>query len=163
MYVLKATQLVPAQRDEVFEFFSRPENLGRITPQWLSFRIMTPSPVPMRQGAVIDYRIGLGGVPTRWRSIISTHEPPERFVDEQLRGPYDYWHHTHEFERTPEGTLLRDRVVYAPPLGILGRLAHAILIRRQLERIFTHRHQVIGERFGHVAGRPPALDFSRTD
>ena len=72
MYTLKASQVVPVQRDEIFEFFARPENLGRITPDWLSFRILTPSPVPMREGAILDYRIGLAGLPQRWRSIIST-------------------------------------------------------------------------------------------
>jgi len=163
MYTLKSSQLVPTERDEVFEFFARPENLGRITPDWLSFRILTPSPVPMRAGAILDYRIGLGGLPTRWRSIISTYEPPHRFVDEQLLGPYDYWHHTHEFEVVPEGTLLRDRVVYAPPLGPLGRVAHALMIRGQLERIFTHRHEIIAERFGRLEGQSPALAIFRMD
>lgn len=163
MYQLSARQTVPVARDEVFDFFARPENLGRITPSWLDFRILTPSPVPMRQGAIIDYRIGLGGMPTRWRTVISTHEPPERFVDEQLRGPYDFWHHTHEFETVPGGTLLRDRVVYDPPFGILGRIAHALLIRRQLERIFTHRHRVIAERFGAIEGDSPQLEIVRLD
>ncbi len=163
MYILKASQLVPVQRDEVFEFFARPENLGRITPDWLSFRILTPSPVLMRSGAILDYRIGLSGLPTRWRSIISSYEPPHRFVDEQLLGPYDYWHHTHEFESVAGGTLLLDRVVYAPPLGPLGRLAHALMIRRQLERIFTHRHEIIAEKFGRLEGQPSSLEFSRTD
>lgn len=162
MYQLTARQAVPAARDEVFDFFARPENLGRITPEWLSFRILTPSPVPMRQGGIIDYRIGLGGLPTRWRSIISTYEPPLRFVDEQLRGPYDYWHHTHDFEEVPGGTLLLDRVVYAPPFGPLGRLAHALLIRRQLQRIFAHRHRVIAGRFGAGADSP-SLEIGRID
>lgn len=161
MYRLSARQTVPTPRDEVFEFFARPENLGRITPDWLDFRILTPSPVPMRQGAIIDYRIGLGGLPTRWRTIISTHEPPLRFVDEQLRGPYDFWHHTHEFEPVEGGTLLIDRVIYDPPFGPLGRIAHGLLIRGQLMRIFTHRHRVIAERFGEMEGAPSVLTIER--
>lgn len=163
MYQLAARQTVPVPREEVFEFFARPENLGRITPDWLDFRILTPSPVPMGQGAIIDYRIGLGGLRTRWRTIISTHEPPHRFVDEQLRGPYDFWHHTHGFEVVEGGTLLLDRVVYEPPFGPLGRLAHAAMIRGQLLRIFTYRHRVIAERFGEMPGAESSLEIVRID
>ena len=161
MYSLKSTQFVPEERDFLFEFFAYPENLGVITPSWLSFQILTPTPVPMRQGALIDYRIGLAGIPTRWRTYISTFEPPHRFVDEQLMGPYDFWHHRHEFESVAAGTLLHDRVVYDLPFGPLGRLVHLVAIRKQLQGIFNHRHKVIAERFGYSVEQPPSLQFSK--
>jgi ligand-binding SRPBCC domain-containing protein len=147
MHQLHTEQFVPAPLEEVFRFFGQPENLARITPGWLGFRILTPSPVPMRPGAIIDYEVKLGPVPTRWRSIITTYDPPHRFVDEQLLGPYSYWHHTHEFAEAPGGTLIRDTVLYLMPFGPLGRLARALVVRRQLEGIFDHRRKVIEELF----------------
>lgn len=147
MHHLEKEHLVAAPLEEVFRFFGQPENLARITPGWLGFRILTPSPVPMRTGAIIDYEVKLGPIPTRWRSVITTFEPPHRFVDEQLMGPYSFWHHTHEFEEAPGGTLIRDKVLYLMPLGPLGRLARVLFVRRQLEGIFNHRRKVIEEVF----------------
>lgn len=141
-------QHVPRPRDEVFAFFDRPENLASITPRWLDFRILTPQPLAMKEGAVIDYLIRLGPLPTRWRSIISVYDPPHRFVDEQLMGPYSFWHHTHEFAQAPGGTLIRDHVRYLLPFGVLGDVAHALMVKRQLEGIFAHRRQVIDRMFG---------------
>ncbi len=146
--VLTSEQFVPRPRDEVFAFFARPENLGTITPRWLDFQVLTPSPVPMHQGAVIDYVIRLGALPTRWRTMITSHDPPFRFVDEQLSGPYSFWHHTHEFVEKEGGTLIRDRVLYVLPMGDLGALVAGPLIRRRLDAIFAHRRRVIGARFG---------------
>jgi ligand-binding SRPBCC domain-containing protein len=140
-------QRVAAPRDEVFAFFARPENLAVITPPWLGFTILTPSPVPMRTGALIDYQISLGPLPLHWRTLITEHAPPFRFVDEQLAGPYSFWHHTHEFEVADGGTLIRDRVRYVLPLGALGRLVHALVVRRQLASIFRHRERVIADLF----------------
>lgn len=141
-------QHVSRHRDEVFAFFDRPENLARITPRWLDFRILTPQPLTMREGAVIDYLIRLGPLPTRWRSIISVYDPPHRFVDEQLMGPYSFWHHTHEFAEIPGGTLIRDHVRYLLPFGFLGDVAHALMVERQLEGIFAHRRKAIDRMFG---------------
>lgn len=151
-HVLQSEQLVPRPRDEVFAFFARPENLGVITPPWLGFRILTPSPVPMERGALVDYVIRLGPFPLRWRTLITRHDPPRAFVDEQLQGPYDFWHHTHTFEEVPGGTLIRDRVLYVVPFGALGRLLERVLIRRQLRAIFAHRQRVISRLFDT---RPP--------
>ena len=145
---LISEQFVPRPRDEVFAFFARPENLGTITPPWLDFRILTPSPVPMERGAVIDYVIRLGPLPTRWRTLITHYDPPRLFVDEQLQGPYSFWHHTHDFVEKEGGTLIRDRVLYVLPFGPLGALAGGALIRRQLDAIFAHRRRVIAARFG---------------
>lgn len=147
-HVLASEQFVPRPPDEVFAFFARPENLGEITPPWLGFRILTPSPVPMREGALIDYLIRLGPLPTRWRTLITAYDPPRRFVDEQLAGPYSFWHHTHTFAARDGGTVIGDRIEYLLPLGALGRLAERLVIRRQLRAIFAHRRRVIAARFG---------------
>ncbi len=145
---LVSEQFVPRPRDEVFAFFARPENLGTITPPWLDFQVLTPSPVPMAKGALIDYDIRLGILPTRWRTMITSYDPPHGFVDEQLSGPYSFWHHTHEFIDKDGGTLIRDRILYVLPFGPLGAFFAGAFIRRQLDVIFAHRRKIIGARFG---------------
>ena len=147
VHLLRREIEVPAARDEVFAFFARPENLGEITPPGLGFRILTPEPVPMHAGALIDYVIRLGGLPLRWTTQIAEYEPPERFVDVQLRGPYAFWHHTHTFAESGAGTVIGDAVRYALPLSPLGDLLHP-LVRRQLAGIFAYRADVIRRRFG---------------
>jgi ligand-binding SRPBCC domain-containing protein len=151
-FALSRRQLVPRPLDEVFGFFSSPVNLARITPPWLGFRMVTP-PQEMRAGLLIDYRIRPLGIPQRWRSAITVWEPPARFVDEQVVGPYRSWHHLHEFHAVEQGTEIRDTVRYSLPLGPLGQLAHALVVRRQLESIFTYRERVIDELFGRLDGR----------
>lgn len=147
-HLLERSQHVPRPRREVFAFFSDAANLERITPAFLRFRIETPLPIELRAGALIDYRLSLHGVPLRWRTRIETWEPEHLFVDAQLSGPYRSWVHRHEFEEVPGGTLMRDRVEYALPLGPLGALAHALFVRRQVEQIFDHRRMVIDEVLG---------------
>jgi ligand-binding SRPBCC domain-containing protein len=147
VHVLERTQLIPRPRGEVFAFFEDARNLERITPPALRFRILTPEPIVIREGALIDYRLSLWGVPFRWRTRIELHEPGVRFVDLQLRGPYRLWRHLHVFEDAPGGTLMRDRVEYELPLGPLGALAHLLLVRRQLAAIFDHRREVIAALF----------------
>jgi ligand-binding SRPBCC domain-containing protein len=136
---LERTQFVPRPLPEVFAFFADAGNLERITPGFLRFRILTPRPVPMHPGALIDYRLSLFGIPFRWTSRIDLFEPGARFVDSQVRGPYARWVHLHEFHEAPGGTLVVDGVEYALPLGPLGILARALFVRRSLERIFDHR------------------------
>jgi ligand-binding SRPBCC domain-containing protein len=149
VHVLERTQTVAAARDEVFAFFARPENLATITPAFLGFEILTPSPITMRSGALIDYVIKLGPLPLHWRTLITSYEPPHHFVDEQLDGPYSFWHHTHTFTALATGrTRLGDIVRYALPLWPLGDVAHALVVRHQLARIFDHRRRVIADRFG---------------
>jgi ligand-binding SRPBCC domain-containing protein len=109
-----------------------------MTPPWLRFELLTPD-VELRKGARIDYRLVLHGVPIRWTGEIVEWVPGIRFVDVQRKGPYRLWHHTHSFEAQDGGTLIRDRVRYALPFGPLGRLAHALFVRRDLERIFDFR------------------------
>lgn len=141
--VLQREQIIPLPRSEVFGFFSRAENLQRLTPDFLHFRILTPTPIEMRAGTRIDYRIRLFGVPLRWRTLIEAWEPQSRFVDVQLRGPYKLWRHTHEFLEAPGGTLMRDTVEYAVPFGALGRLLQPLLVDHTVERIFDFRRQAI--------------------
>jgi ligand-binding SRPBCC domain-containing protein len=150
-YELSREQTVPRPRREVFEFFSRPENLGKITPAGLGFKILTPLPLELQRGSVIDYVLRIAGLPVRWRTLITAFDPPHRFVDEQLSGPYDFWHHTHTFEEVDGGTRITDRVRYTLPLGPLGELAHALFVRRQLRKIFEHRRKVTAELFATSA------------
>lgn len=141
--VIEREQLVERELPEVFEFFSRARNLEALTPPWLSFSVLTPEPIEMQPGTLIDYRLRLHGVPLRWRTLIEAWEPGRRFVDRQLRGPYQLWHHTHTFEPVSGGTLVGDRVRYAIPLGPAGRLADRLFVARDLERVFEFRRQAV--------------------
>lgn len=126
--------------EEVFAFFADAFNLERLTPPWLRFRVLTPAPIEMREGALIDYRLRLHGLPLRWRSRIALWEPPHRFADEQVRGPYRRWHHTHRFEPGGEGTTVIDEVDYAV-WG--GSLVDRLLVRGDVERIFAYRRATL--------------------
>lgn len=143
-HTLHIEQWLPLPIEEVFRFFADAENLERITPTELQFRITSPLPIDMRPGALIDYRLKLHGIPFNWRTLISRWEPPYCFVDEQLKGPYAVWHHTHTFREERGGTLIVDDVRYKLPLEPLGNIAHP-LIRKQLDRIFSYRKAVIAE------------------
>jgi ligand-binding SRPBCC domain-containing protein len=156
VYRLARSLFVPRPLDQVFPFFAEPRNLARITPPWLGFRIVTDGDLTMRQGLEISYRIHPLGIPQRWTSRISVWDPPQRFVDEQLRGPYRDWHHLHEFREVAGGTEIRDEVTYELPFGALGRIAHRLIVRRQLESIFDHRERVVRELLGASAAAPRA-------
>jgi ligand-binding SRPBCC domain-containing protein len=139
-FVLQCRQRVDLPAPEAFAFFAEARNLEAITPPWLAFSVLTPGAIAMGAGTLIDYRLRLHGLPLRWRTRIAVWEPPRRFVDVQVRGPYALWEHTHTFE--PLGSrevAIGDRVRYALPLGPLGRLAHALFVRRDLDRIFAYR------------------------
>ena len=143
--------MLPGDPDRVFEFYSDAANLEAITPPWLDFRIVTPRPIHMGPGTLIEYRLRLHGLPIRWLTRIEAWEPGRRFVDVQLRGPYRLWHHTHSFEPHRNGTLVSDRVRYELPLGPIGELAHRLQVRRDLKRIFDHRIHAVADRLGAVA------------
>jgi hypothetical protein len=142
-------ELVRQQRlslpiERVFEFYAQARNLESITPPWLGFAVITPEPIEMREGALIDYRLRLHGVSVRWRTRIEAWEPPLRFVDAQLRGPYALWVHTHTFEADGAGAVvIGDHVRYALPFGALGTIAHAAFVKRDLQRIFDFRTQAV--------------------
>jgi ligand-binding SRPBCC domain-containing protein len=126
----------------VFEFFSDAQNLDLITPPWLHFRTITPDPIAMRPGMVIDHRLRVHGFPLRWRSEITEWDPPARFVDQQVRGPYRLWIHEHRFEKKGNGTLVRDNVRYAV---LFDFLIHRFLVRPDIERIFAWREKTLCE------------------
>jgi len=136
---------LPLPPEELFPFFADAANLDAITPKWLHFRIVTPQPVEMREGALIDYKLRVHGLPLRWRTLIREWNPPHHFVDEQLRGPYRQWIHRHTFEPQNGGTLARDIVHYAVPFDFI---AHPLFVRRDIERIFAYRQEALRKRFG---------------
>jgi ligand-binding SRPBCC domain-containing protein len=145
-HVLERVQVVGRPLDEVFAFFADPQNLARITPPWLRFRVVGfgdtrgPGDPSMRTGLRIHYRVSPLGFPQRWTSEITDWNPPRRFVDEQIRGPYRCWRHKHEFRSLSDGTEIIDRVDYTLPLGAVGRLAH-LLVKRRLDAIFDYRER----------------------
>jgi ligand-binding SRPBCC domain-containing protein len=146
-HILEAEIELPKPLEEVFAFFARAENLERITPPELGFRIVTPAPVVVREGALIDYRLSLFGVPFGWQTKITQYDPPHSFTDEQLKGPYKLWVHQHTFEPTPGGTVIRDRVRYQLPFYPFSEVAHP-LVRRQLARIFAYRREAVIKALG---------------
>jgi len=138
--LVQREQRVAIPLADAFAFYADARNLERITPPWLRFRVTTPGPIEMRAGTLIDYRLRLHGIPLRWRTRITEWEPPNRFVDLQLRGPYALWHHTHELEAAGDGaTVVRDRVRYRIGFGPLGTIADVALVRHDLLRIFDYR------------------------
>ena len=137
-YQLDREQWLPRPVGEVYLFFSRPENLQVITPPWIDFR-MVEAPQMLAAGSLIRYRLCWRGIPVRWTTEISEWNPPDGFVDRAVSGPYALWNHEHRFTACEGGTSMRDRVTYALPFGWVGRLAHAALVRRDVERMFDFR------------------------
>jgi ligand-binding SRPBCC domain-containing protein len=140
---LHRRQLVPRPLEDVFAFFAEAANLERITPPWLAFGLVTPQPVEMGLGTLIEYRLRLHRFPVRWISRIEHWEPGRAFEDVQVTGPYRLWRHRHEFSPARGGTLVHDHVRYALPLGPLGELAHALFVERDLTQIFAFRHAAV--------------------
>jgi ligand-binding SRPBCC domain-containing protein len=135
---------LPRPIDELFAFFANAANLEALTPRWIGFSILTPQPIELRRGAIIDYRLRLHGIPVRWRTEITAWEPPNRFVDEQRRGPYRLWVHEHRFTTKDGGTNISDVVRYAPPGGWI---VDWLFVRRDVERIFDFRREKLQELF----------------
>ncbi len=132
---------------EVFDFFKRPENLDAITPAKLGFKILTPGPILMQKNAIIDYTIRLYGVPMRWQTQITDYHPPYSFTDTQVKGPYKTWIHTHTFSEKDGGTLMTDNVQYSLFWGPVGEIARVLFVKREIEKIFQARRQVLEKIF----------------
>jgi ligand-binding SRPBCC domain-containing protein len=146
IHALSRSHELEGTPDEVFPFFADAFALESITPPLLQFQVITPGPIDIRTGTVIQYAMRLHRVPMNWTSSIQAWNPPHAFVDTQIRGPFRLWHHTHTFEALSSGrTLMRDEVRYALPLGRVGELAHPF-VRRDLRTIFDYRAAVIGDR-----------------
>ena len=139
VHTLHTETIVPASIDRTFAFFSDARNLEHLTPPWLRFRIMTPQPIAMAAGTLIDYRIAVYGVGIPWRTRIDEWEPGVRFVDRQIAGPYLWWRHDHRFEAVDGGTRVIDRVEFLPRAAMLS----GWLVRRDVSRIFAFRHSAL--------------------
>ena len=149
-HYLRRCVTVPTDIDTVFQFFSSAHNLDMITPNELRFKILTPGSIDMQTGTLIDYSIRLYGVKIKWKTRISVWQPTSHFIDTQIRGPFAKWEHTHSFESTDEGTLIRDEVCYRLPLFPFGEIVYP-LVRFQLSKIFNYRSTMI-QSFFHSLG-----------
>jgi ligand-binding SRPBCC domain-containing protein len=152
-FFLHTEQLLRAPLDTLYPFFADAQNLEELTPPFLRFRIRTPMPIEMRVGALIDYRIHLHGIPVPWRTRIASWEPPFRFVDEQVWGPYLRWHHEHRFVDEGAATRVIDHVEYRVPLGAP---VERFLVRNDLRTIFEYRRAQMAKRFGELGTRAEA-------
>ena len=149
IHLLERSQRIELPIDQAFAFYGDAHNLERITPPLLGFEVTTPGPIEMGVGTLIEYRLRLHRVPVRWRTRIAVWEPPRRFVDVQVQGPYALWEHTHEFENDgPRATIIHDRVRYSIPFGPLGELANRLLVRRDLKQIFDYRREAVARELG---------------
>jgi ligand-binding SRPBCC domain-containing protein len=144
VHEFKTEMWLAAPIDNVFEFFSDAANLDAITPPWVHFEIVTPTPLKIREGSLIDYKLRIRGIPIKWRTRINVWNPPHRFVDEQIRGPYRQWIHEHTFEARDGGTFVRDKVSYAVPFDWL---VHRLLVKPDIARIFRFRQDMLVKRF----------------
>lgn len=157
----QVTQCLPLSPEELFPFFADAANLQIITPPWLKFQILTPLPLAIGHGSVIDYRIRWRLMPMRWRTLISRWEPPCCFVDEQIQGPYRLWRHRHDFQAIPGGTGMTDTVEFAGPRWYgkaVGSVVDQRLVLPDIRRIFAYRRDVLAQRFGSL-GEPPTLSL----
>jgi ligand-binding SRPBCC domain-containing protein len=154
-HVLERSQRVEVPIERAFDFYGDALNLEPMTPPWLHFAVLTPPPIVLAAGALLDYKLRLHGVPIRWQTRIETWERPVRFVDTQVRGPYKCWEHTHLFEEDGDGAVvIRDCVRYEIPLGPLGEIASRLFVRRDLRRIFDFRADAVRQRLVAQADRP---------
>lgn len=149
VYTLKASQKIPASKEEVWDFISSPKNLKEITPDYMGFEIQTELPEKMYPGMIIQYKVSpILGIKMTWVTEITHVEHEKFFVDEQRVGPYRMWHHQHHIQEIPGGILMEDIIDYQPPMGLLGDIANSLFIARQLDEIFAYRKEAVEKRFG---------------
>lgn len=154
-HTLRREQWIPRPLEEVFAFFSDARNLERITPSWLGFQMLTPGPIRITAGTKLRYRLRVHGLPLSWTTEIRRWEPPYRFIDVQLSGPYRLWHHTHRFEADNGGTRMTDTVRYRLPFGLLGRAVQALKVGSDVKEIFDYRCKRIDELFASAPVEKP--------
>ncbi len=152
-YIVESRMWLPKPRAEAFAFFADPANLVRVAPPSLRLRLLGPPPA-MSAGATFDLRLRWLGLPLRWRTFVREYDPPFRFLDVQVRGPYARWEHRHIFLSEAGGTTVEDRIVYRLPLGALGRLAHGLFVHRQLVGLWRYRRKKISELLAPVFDTP---------
>ena len=150
-YNLEFEQFIDLPIEDVFDFFSKPENLSLITPPRLRFDILTPTPLEMKEGQLIDYSLKiLYLIKLHWRTLITDYQKPYKFIDQQIKGPYTLWHHTHIFEEKDGGTLIKDNLKYVIPFGWIGRAIHFIYIKHDINGIFQYRHKILNDIFSEI-------------
>lgn len=141
-YILETETILDMPLDEVFPFFADAHNLNRVTPPWLDFEIISDRDMGMNVGTQVQYRLKLHGIPVRWRSEITEWDPPNKFTDTQIQGPYRLWVHEHIFRPDADKTIMRDRVTYSVPGWIFAPLIHSVFVKRDLDRIFSYREKI---------------------
>ncbi len=160
IYTLHATQSLPISMDTAWEFLSNPANLKVITPDHMGFVIHSGADRPMYAGQIIQYKVSpFPGFTTKWVTEITHVDQSSYFVDEQRFGPYSLWHHKHFIKKVDEGVEMEDIIHYKLPFGWLGRMAHPILVKKQLKQIFSYREARLSELFGSIPGKTALLEF----
>lgn len=149
-HIIDQSFTIGQSKEDIFEFFASAENLERLTPPWLNFKILSALPIDMDAGTVIEYQIKLHGIPIRWESEITLWDPPHNFCDVQRKGPYRKWVHEHIFETSDVGTLVRDRVNYEV---IGGNLINKLFVRKDLEKIFNYRQATLLSIFNYECNK----------
>lgn len=150
-YSIEFEQFINLPIQDVFLFFSQPKNLSLITPPRLKFNILTPEPIHMNEGQLIDYTLTIMYIINiRWTTLITMYQEPNIFIDQQLKGPYSLWHHTHTFEEKDGGTLIKDKVIYGIPFGWFGRFLNFVYIKHDINSIFKYRHQILNKIFSEI-------------
>lgn len=150
MYIFKHEQIINQPLSKLFLFFEKPENLSKLTPSWLSFKIKTALPLEMKEGAEFEYTIRLLGIPINWKTLIIKYSPPFSFTDEQVNGPYKKWIHTHTFKEKEGKVLMKDEVKYDLYGGFLKYFIHNILVKHSIKKIFEFRKKAIEKEFPDI-------------
>ncbi|GAL85308.1 hypothetical protein CHU_1334 [Sporocytophaga myxococcoides] len=149
IYTLNRVQILPVKIERAWDFFTSPHNLSKITPTSLDFKVLSKNDGPIHPGMIIRYTVTpILGIPLNWVTEITHVEYQHLFVDEQRFGPYAFWHHLHKFKEVEEGVEMEDLVHYALPFGLLGAIAHELLVKNKLNDIFDFRTKVLREIFG---------------